>query len=153
MGPESSPPQRLDDCCSQFRRDRDRYPNPHLADELKFDSRRRRARRPSPAAYASPPRSAVKCAAAPRSSRSLGTSRPSTGWAAIISKGATVTVSTPCSPLPATTSACSCAGSSGFWVPSSARCSPSCDALSPPKKCSLPVLHGGPCGLLAIAGG
>jgi IS5 family transposase len=66
---------------------------------------------------ASPPRSAARCAAALRSNRSLDTSRPSTGWAAITSKAATATASTPCSPPPATTSVCCCAGSSGFCVP------------------------------------
>ena len=66
---------------------------------------------------ASPPRSVARCVAALRSSRSLGTSRPSTGWVAITSKAATATASMPCSPLPATTSACSCAGSSGFCAP------------------------------------
>jgi IS5 family transposase len=42
--------------------------------------------------------SAARCAAALRSSRSSGTSRPSTTWAAITSKAATATASTPCSP-------------------------------------------------------
>src|SRR5215813_13974901 len=65
----------------------------------------------------SPPRSAARCAAVPRSSRSLATSRPSTGWAATTSKAATATVSTPCSPRLVTTSVCSCAGSSGFCAP------------------------------------
>src|SRR5215469_12303288 len=74
---------------------------------------------------ASPPRSAARCAAAPRSNRSLGTSRPSTGWGAIISKGATAIGSTPRSPLPATTSLCSCAGSRGFCAPCCGCCLPS----------------------------
>src|SRR5262252_10494144 len=90
---------------------------------------------------ASPPRSAVRCAAAPRSSRSLATSRPSTGWAAITSKAATATASTPCAPLPATTSVCSCAGSSGFCAPWCECCSPSLCASKPPKAPST-VLHG-----------
>jgi IS5 family transposase len=63
---------------------------------------------------------AARCAAAPPSSLSLATSRPSTGWAAITTKVATATASTPCSPPPATTSVCSCAGSSGWRPPRTA---------------------------------
>src|SRR5262249_54268704 len=82
----------------------------------------------------------------PPSSRSLGTSRPSTGWAAITSKGATATASTPCSPPPGTTSVCSCAGSSGFCVPRCECClQPQCQPKTP-KECSSVVLHGRPIG-------
>src|SRR5262249_48554783 len=45
-------------------------------------------------------------------------SRRITAWAATISPAAMAIASTPCSPLPATTSACSCAGSRSFYVSS-----------------------------------
>src|SRR5215472_6400854 len=48
----------------------------------------------------------------------------------------------PCSLPPATTSVCSCAGSSGFCVPSSVRPSQPRSRSKPPKKCSSMVLHG-----------
>ena len=65
----------------------------------------------------SPKPSAARCGAAPPSSRSSAMSRPSTACAATISRAATATASTPCSPPPATTSACSCAGSRSFCAP------------------------------------
>src|SRR5262249_54290429 len=66
----------------------------------------------------SPRPSAARCAGAPPSNPSSATSRRITAWAATISPAAMATASTPCSPLPATTSACSCAGSRSFYTPS-----------------------------------
>jgi hypothetical protein len=70
------------------------------------------------AAGLSPRPSAARCAGAPPSNPSSATSRTITAWVAIISRAAMATVSTPCSPLPVTTSACSCAGSTSFYAPS-----------------------------------
>ena len=60
---------------------------------------------------------------------------------AITSRDATATASTLCSPLPTTTSASSCARSTGFCVPPVC-CSPPRGAPKPPKECSPTVLHG-----------
>jgi IS5 family transposase len=63
--------------------------------------------RPGPSGHQNyPPRDE----APPRSSRSSATSRPSTAWAAITSRAATATASTPSLPLPDTTSPSCCAG-------------------------------------------
>jgi IS5 family transposase len=48
----------------------------------------------------------------------IDTSRRITAWAATISPAAMAIASKPCSPLPATTSACPCAGSRSFYVSS-----------------------------------
>src|SRR6516165_11786705 len=64
----------------------------------------------------SPRPSAARCAGAPPSNPSSATSRRITAWAATISPAAMAIASTPCSPLPATTSACSCAGSRSFYA-------------------------------------
>src|SRR5262245_28054092 len=66
----------------------------------------------------SPRPSAARCAGAPPSNPSSATSRRITACAATISPAAMAIASTPCSPLPATTSACSCAGSRSFYLPS-----------------------------------
>jgi IS5 family transposase len=51
-------------------------------------------------------------------------------------KGRDMTALTPCSPLQATTSVCSYAGSRGSCVPSSVRYPPPHGASKSPKKCS-----------------
>jgi hypothetical protein len=66
----------------------------------------------------SPRPSAARCAGAPPSNPSSATSRRITAWAATISPAAMAIASTPCSPLPATTSVCSCAGSRSFYASS-----------------------------------
>ena len=66
----------------------------------------------------SPRPSAARCAGAPPSNRSSAISSRITAWAATISPAAMAIASTRCSPLPATTSACSCAGSRSFYASS-----------------------------------
>jgi hypothetical protein len=66
----------------------------------------------------SPRPSAARCAGALPSNRSSAISSRITAWAATISPAAMAIASTRCSPLPATTSACSCAGSRSLYASS-----------------------------------
>lgn len=85
--------------------------------------------------------SGARCAAEPPSSRSSAISRPSIAWAAIISKAPRAIALMPYSPLPATTSACSCAGWPSFCVPLSSNSFEPTQPLRPSGNPSARILH------------
>ena len=85
--------------------------------------------------------SGARCAAEPPSSRSSAISRPSTAWAAIISRATRAIALMPYSPLPATTSACSCAGWPSFCVPLSSNSFEPTQPLRPSGNPSARILH------------